>query len=161
MKNSLVDVFEKVEELEKNGFTHNSRVYEYDYYLRCDWKMLANLMRLNQANSTVFCLRWDCTKAEAFDMSAEDWTITRTHGQCVDRCAKRQHEHACAYKFSPLLNIDFFKIIPDTLHMHLRIGGALIHGMSGLYTTTKEERRDKKRCHSMDPYREVSLSHFR
>ena len=129
MKNSLVDVFEEVEELEKNGFTHNGRVYEFDYYLCCDWKMLANLMGLNQANSTFFCLWCDCTKAEIFDMSVEDWEISRTYDQCVERCTKRRHEDACGCKFSPLLNINFFRIIPDTLHMHLRIGGALIHGI--------------------------------
>ena len=142
LKESLVEVFEELESLEEEGFQLGDTHYDFEYYLCSDWKMLANLLGINQANSDYFCLWCDCYKPEQiFDMTVEDWKITRSYDQCRQRCTMRRKEDARGCKFCPLIKLDFSKVIPDTLHLHLRVGGAIIHGI--IEWAVNNDKRDE------------------
>ena len=53
----------------------------------------------------------------------------------------RRNEDARGCKFCPLIKLDFSKVIPDTLHLHLRVGGAIIHGI--IEWAVNNDKRDE------------------
>ena len=103
--------------------------------------MLANLLGINQANFDYFCLWCDCYKPEQnLDMTVEDWRITGRYDQCREGCTMRRKEDARGCKFCPLIKLDFTKVIPDTLHLHQRVGSAISHGVIELGREQWQER---------------------
>lgn len=59
--------------------------------------------------------------------TVDDWPITRTYENCVERASDGYVGDTKGVQYKPLININFKKVIPDTLHLLLRIRGKLLN----------------------------------
>lgn len=94
-----------------DGRTHNIR-----YWFTADLKFVWLILGMSYGNVTHGCPYCECSKSEKADFE-KSWTITRTLDE-LRKCGKAIRD--------PLLGIEPKDIVPDLLHMQLRLGGKLI-----------------------------------
>jgi len=61
------------------------------------------------------------------DFIVKDWKITRTYEQCCNRASPQFDGDKKGVINKPVMNVAFTKVIPDTLHLLLRIRGKLLN----------------------------------
>ena len=113
----------EMEVIQDNGIDVDGVTVAVEWHLCSDWKFLAEFLGLNAANAHFFCLWCLGTKADIanLDLPYGTWRIERTYESCCDRSGKRATDERCGSKHKPLFKVDFKKVIPDTLHLFLRI----------------------------------------
>ena len=57
-------IITEMDELAENGVNIDSQHIDIYWILCCDWKFLAEFLRLNAANSSYFCIWCFCDKAD-------------------------------------------------------------------------------------------------
>ncbi|KXJ06364.1 hypothetical protein AC249_AIPGENE12538 [Exaiptasia diaphana] len=124
----IKDVFKEMEEIRLKGISLDDKVtLKIDWLLCADWKFMAILLGINSPSSEYFCLWCKCCKKLIRDFSIADWKITRTYENCVERALETFTGNRKGVQAIPLINVNFEKVIPDTLHLLLRIRGKLLN----------------------------------
>jgi hypothetical protein len=129
----LIEEFEQLKTIKVND-----KVLQVVYYYACDWKMLANTLGLQSANSKYPCVWCKCSKDVFYDMEKE-WSITDTS------LGARSHEEQAAilnhpdnkkiikygYEKKPIFKdiIPISRYMIDMLHLFLRISDTLFNLM--------------------------------
>ncbi|XP_066279013.1 uncharacterized protein [Branchiostoma lanceolatum] len=123
-KVAAASVYREMEDIKENGLDFEGRNIRVQWYLTADWKFAAMLLGLNQASSKSFCLWCHCTKEEICDFNIECWDVERKKGDCDKYLNKRVHK---GHILPPLLDIDPEEVVPDPLHMEMRVRGKLFN----------------------------------
>ncbi|XP_078701561.1 uncharacterized protein LOC144927753 [Branchiostoma floridae x Branchiostoma belcheri] len=117
-------VYKEIEDVRKNGLVIDGKTVKVKWYLTADWKFLATLLGLNQASSKSFCLWCHCKKEEICDFDKPSWNIQRKPGDHNRFLGQREHK---GHVLPPLVDFNFDEIVPDVLHMGMRIRGKLFN----------------------------------
>ena len=104
------------------------------FYFAADWKMLAQSLGLQSANSKYPCIWCKCCKDQFYDIDKE-WSITDTSKGCRthEEHMKTIHLDSKDQKFGYIREPIFADIIPinryiiDMLHLYLRISDNLLN----------------------------------
>jgi len=126
LNESLADLRNEMSDLKE--ITVNNCTYNIEYFLGGDWKFLACVCGIGQANQDFACIWCKCPRKERY-YTNKKWSITDT--TLGARTIKEICEHAKTKKFnckrSPLFEfIPIDHVIIDTLHLFLRISDNLI-----------------------------------
>jgi hypothetical protein len=116
-------------ELKQNGFLEEGTNTQWSVklYFSSDWKFITTVMGFNSANANHFCMYCHCTKVEIGDYQ-KVWNISK------DISALTTY----AGQLRPPLFGDLFdlqNIIPDELHLFLRISDVLLNCIVDAYWT--------------------------
>ncbi|CAB3989654.1 Transposon Tf2-9 poly [Paramuricea clavata] len=142
LKKSLQPIMDSMQRLQENGYTATSgpltaQKLKVEWFLCADWKFLALLLGINPgkitttggyvANNKYFCLWCDYDKSVIQEISIQFWKCSRTIGECIERYTSAKNRNAKkGVADLPLLDfIDFDHMIPDTLHLFLRVTDVL------------------------------------
>ncbi|XP_053376941.1 uncharacterized protein LOC128547783 [Mercenaria mercenaria] len=107
--------------------------------LACDWKALTILKGINSANSQFFCLWCYCQKSQICDFSIPSWDIKRSS---KDQAHELRNGSRRGYIKSDLLPfIDYKNIVPDDLHLRIRISLKLFNQIVTWAIDQKNEER--------------------
>lgn len=71
-----------------------------------------------------WCLWCQCSKLQIADFSIQNWDISRSLSESASCLHKSQNK---GYKNLSLLHIEFCDIVPDTLHLRMRIANKLFN----------------------------------
>ncbi|XP_048575576.1 uncharacterized protein LOC125556804 isoform X1 [Nematostella vectensis] len=124
LKATLRGVFDEMKALGRTGILVNGLEYTIDWVMCADWKFMACILGINSPCALYFCIWCECSKRMIRDFSIPQWPITRTLNQCRARVGC---PNAKGVQCLPLVDIEFTKVIPDTLHLKLRIMGKLLN----------------------------------
>ncbi|EDO32150.1 predicted protein [Nematostella vectensis] len=124
LKATLRGVFDEMKALGRTGILVNGLEYTIDWVMCADWKFVACILGINSPCALYFCIWCECSKRMIRDFSIPQWPITRTLNQCRARVGC---PNAKGVQCLPLVDIEFTKVIPDTLHLKLRIMGKLLN----------------------------------
>lgn len=130
---SFLPIFNEINHLiEKGTLTVDDNEIKLDFFLGGDLKFLLMIMGLSNATANYACLwckihkdqRWDTTKTLNF--YNEDLNVVRTLDE-IPKCCGQEKSYGC--KHEPLININLTKVIPDELHLLLRITDRLLENI--------------------------------
>ena len=135
--NNLQEAVRDIEEEIKNttSITVNDLTFEIEYFLGGDWKFLAISAGLKAANSCYPCVWCKCPNTDRHDLS-KTWSIfdgakgARTIAE-IQELSKSAHKkgvetYGCIRQpLFPSIAVDH--IVPDILHLFLRISDVLIN----------------------------------
>ena len=135
--NNLQEAVRDIEEEIKNttSITVNDLTFEIEYFLGGDWKFLAISAGLKAANSCYPCVWCKCPNTDRHDLS-KTWSIfdgakgARTIAE-IQKLSKSAHKkgvetYGCLRQpLFPSIAVDH--IVPDILHLFLRISDVLIN----------------------------------
>jgi hypothetical protein len=135
----------QIEIQSKNKNIMNS--YRIEKFLGGDWKYLAIILGINAANSNYFCLychnrRHSVTKE---NYKIVEYRLTEKHGnnRTLAKAQEAVNNQAKEYGYlkMPIFDfIEFFKVIPDLMHLFNRISGKLCN----LFYRKLSERDSRK-----------------
>ena len=127
----LTDEIESIDEIEIRG-----RTVKIVFYYGGDWKMLANSLGIQAANSKYCCIWCKCSKDEYYDLDKE-WSITdpkkgaRTHEEQAAILNHPDYDKIVNYgcKNEPVFRdvIPISRYMIDMLHLFLRISDSLFN----------------------------------
>lgn len=130
----LRDIRDEITEISSNGISVLGKKFDVHFYLGGDWKFIAAVCGLDAANSTFSCIWCKCAKNQRHSLEMQ-WSIideeqgARTTQAIID-ASKLPKRSTSRYNVShePLFtSIPMHRVIPDNLHMFLRIGDVLIN----------------------------------
>ena len=130
----LRDIREEMTDISSQGITVSGIKFDVHFYLGSDWKFIASVCGLDAANATFSCIWCKCAKTERHSLDSV-WSIideekgARTTKSIVD-ASKLSKRSASRFNVShePLFKcIPMHQVIPDILHMFLRIADILIN----------------------------------
>ena len=107
--------------------------HEIKYFLGADWKFLALCVGIEAASAKYSCIWCTCPSDERHNIG-RSWSITdEARGartiQKIQELSKQKkrgiQKYSCARQLFPSIPIDH--VIPDVLHLYLRICNALIN----------------------------------
>jgi len=131
---SFSTLFESINNLISGGKIEvKGKEYDLEVFLGGDYKFLLMVMGLNAANASYSCLwckvhatdRWDTTKEQTF---YERDAMKRTL-EDLKACSKKSLKSNFGCSRPPLLEIDLDHIIPDELHLLLRVTDRLLKNL--------------------------------
>ena len=150
---SLEDIQDEIKQLK--SITVNDVVYTIEFFLGADWKFLALCVGIEAANAKYSCIWCTCPSESRHDTS-KTWSITNeTEGaqtikkiQDLAKLTKRgAQKYSCARQpLFPSICIDH--VIPDVLHLFLRICNALINLL--ILELRRLDGIDKCKLHTFD-----------
>ena len=112
--------------------TVNQYVFEIEYFLCSDLKFLAIICGIEAAMSNYSCVWCKCPSSQCYDMSKE-WFFSDTENGArtnddIISCHKKPKSQKFGCIHPPLFqNIAIDHIIPDILHLYLRITDVLFN----------------------------------
>ena len=124
LKTSLSPLFDEVNELIRKGtMSVDGQDVELEFFLGGDLKFLLMIMGINSATADYACLwckihkdnRWDTSKPFSHYNDVPQW---RTLEEIKQMCHSKDN-FGCIHK--PLIDIPLTNVIPDELHLLLRI----------------------------------------
>ena len=130
LKMSLSDIIKEVEQLK--SLTINGITFQVTFYFCSDLKFLAIACGIESATATYSCIWCKCPSSERHDMSKQ-WSISDTQkGARTIEEIIGNHTQSKGKRFGcihpPLFQtIPITRIIPDTLHLFLRITDVLFN----------------------------------
>ena len=131
LETALRDVIAEVCELQT--LTVNHYVFEIEYFLCSDLKFLAIICGIEAAMSNYSCVWCKCPSSQRYDMSKE-WSFSdtengaRTNDDIISCCGKKPKSQKFGCIHPPLFqNIAIDHVIPDILHLYLRITDVLFN----------------------------------
>lgn len=128
LKTSLSTLFDEI-----NGIidllTIDGKKIKLNFFLGGDMKFLLMIMGMNAASSYYACLwckihkddRWDVSKASDFYQSE---AMKRTLKDLQELCHSKEDNYGCINE--PLLKIELSHVVPDELHLLLRVTDVLL-----------------------------------
>lgn len=127
----LIDEFRHIEHI-----TLNEKRINLVFYYAADWKMLAQSLGLQSANSKYPCIWCKCCKDEFYDIEKE-WSITNVNKGCrtYEEHIRTINQNSKELKFGYFREPIFKDIIPisryiiDMLHLYLRISDNLLNSL--------------------------------
>ena len=133
LSEALEDIIDEVNNLQ--SVIVNGVSYDLQYFFGADMKFLAICMGIEAANSNFSCIWCKCPTSDRYDIS-KSWSVTntnegaRTIGEiqklAVLKKNKTNKKYGCIRQ--PLFtSIPVYKVIPDVLHLFLRITDVLIN----------------------------------
>ena len=128
LKLSLADLIQEVKSL--SSITVDNESFPIEYFLCSDLKFLAIVCGIESANSTYPCVWCTCPSSERHDMT-QNWSFSDTCAWTVETitaCSckiKKSERLGC--KHPPLFTIPIDHVIPDNLHLYLRITDVLFN----------------------------------
>lgn len=131
LKNSLSDLIKEVTELK--SITVNELTFEIEYFFCSDMKFLAIVYGIEAATAIYSCVWCKCPSSDRYDMTKK-WSFSnkekgaRTNDDIVAcHLKKSRHEkYGCIHP--PMFHsIDIDHVIPDILHLYLRITDVLFN----------------------------------
>ena len=129
MKESLSTFFEEINALKEKGtLLVDDKEIKLNFFLG-DLKFLLLIMGMNAACSNYACLwckihkqnRWDTSKPSDFYQGEE---LIRTLKDLKELCNLKKDNFGCVNE--PLLNIELTNVVPDELHLLLRVTDVLL-----------------------------------
>ena len=122
---SLKDIIEEMQDLKEISVDNQN--YNFEYFLRGDWKFLACVCGLGAANADYACIWCKCARLDRCDIN-KHWSILEPeHGaQTLSEIVKfaRSKKFNCIsqplFMFIPITHV-----VIDTLHLFLRISDNL------------------------------------
>ena len=134
-------LFKDINDVIKEGKIELSdgKFVDVDLYLCADMKFLLLILGRTGATSTFSCIWCYIHKADRYDMSHDDDFYNEEKQRTLQ--ADREHVLTESYgcRYLPLLNIEVNRVIPDELHLFLRITDNLLDNIK-----TYAQDRDKK-----------------
>ena len=134
MSSSLKDFFQEVNLLiERGTILIDGQEVKLEFFLGGDFKFLAMIMGLNSATanySSLWCKihkqnRWDTSKScYFFHEDGQKRTLEKIKNLCQEKC----DNFGCIHP-PPLKNIDLDHVVPDELHLLLRITDRLLENI--------------------------------
>ena len=131
LKKALRDLIQEFEDL--TSVTVNGERIEIDKYLGGDLKYLNQIMGIAGFGSSYSCLWCHCSSSERFDMkrswSMSDPKLGARTVEGIIRCAHKGAKDPTKYNCisEPLFpSVPVHKVVPDKLHLCLRIGDQLV-----------------------------------
>ncbi|XP_071810826.1 uncharacterized protein [Apostichopus japonicus] len=131
LKSAIHDLIQEFDTL--SCVTINGKEIKIDKYLGGDLKYLNQILGIAGFASNFSCLWCHCRRDDRFDMS-KSWSMTDTKEgartiegiiQCSHKRANDQMKYNCIEE--PVFqSVPIHKVIPDTLHLCLRIGDQLV-----------------------------------
>lgn len=130
LKTSLSTIFNEINDLiEKGSLSIDGYDIKLNFFLGGDLKFLLMIMGMNAACSHYACLwckvhkenRWDTSKSYDYYYSDE---MKRTLQDLEDLCKLKDGNYGCINE--PLLKIELTNVVPDELHLLLRITDVLL-----------------------------------
>lgn len=128
LKVCLRELIEELSVIE--SVTIGEKTYAVKKCFVADWKCLALLMGLNSASSTYPCIWCKCPQSKFYNNYIE-WSISDPNkgARTVEEAqsVRPKTDLNYGYKAEPILNcFNFWDIVPDMLHLFLRITDTLI-----------------------------------
>ena len=124
----ICDEIKHTKDVEVEGVKFN-----IEYYLCADWKFLAICVGIDAANATYACIWCKCPSSDRHDIS-KTWSLTDPGKGArsieeIQNCAKKRKNAKDKYNCSrqPIFPIPLDHIVPDILHLFLRITDVLIN----------------------------------
>lgn len=133
LASSLKDFFQEVNSLiEQGAILIDGQKVKLEFFLGGDFKFLAMIMGINSATANFACLwckvhkqnRWDTSKSCYFFHEDDQ---KRTLEEIKNLCQKKGDNFGCIHP--PLINIDLDHVVPDELHLLLRITDRLLENI--------------------------------
>lgn len=130
----LKDIRDEINEISSNGISALGKKFDVHFYLGGDWKFIAAVCGLDAANSTFSCIWCNYAKNQRHCLETQ-WSIVdedkgaRTTQSIIDASKLPKRSTSC-YNVShePLFtSIPIHRVIPDNLHLFLRIADVLIN----------------------------------
>ncbi|XP_070200636.1 uncharacterized protein [Littorina saxatilis] len=119
-------IIREMKEAATHGYQVKGKTVKVAWLLCSDWKAMALLKGLNAANSSHFCLWCHCHKHDIANFT-KDCDVQRT-SQRQEECLQPNAAESLGYKESDLLPfIPYHRMIPDELHLRMRITNKLIN----------------------------------
>lgn len=134
IRHSFSSLFEEINNLISEGKIRvNEQDFDLEIFLGGDYKFLLMVMGLNAANSVYACLwckiaacdRWDTSKPKSF-YESKDMKRTLEDLQTLSSKPKTSN-YGCVHP--PLIKIELDHIIPDELHLLLRVTDKLLKNL--------------------------------
>ncbi|XP_065907727.1 uncharacterized protein [Dysidea avara] len=123
MKGSL----DKINSLLKDPhITINDEIYDVELFLCSDYKMILLLMGLKKASSQYACVWCKVDQKDRWDTGIEDTEYLVTNRRTLESLYEDYREKQYSCKHLPLVHIETDHIIPDELHLLLRITDILL-----------------------------------
>ena len=130
----LEDIRDEINQISSNGISVSGKKFDVHFYLGGDWKFIAAVCGLDAANSTFSCIWCKCAKNQRHSLENQWSIVDEEHGARTTRsiidASKLPKKSTNRYNVShePLFtSIPMHRVIPDNLHMFLRIGDVLIN----------------------------------
>ena len=142
IRESVAELREEMRNL--NEITVNQKTFNIEYFLGGDWKFLATVCGIGQANQDYACIWCLCPKSLRHDIS-KSWSLTNTADGARTIDLIKQHARAKKYNCRNVPLFDFIPldhVIIDTLHLFLRISDILIELL--IRQLRKEDALEKK-----------------
>ncbi|XP_031554509.1 uncharacterized protein LOC116291481 [Actinia tenebrosa] len=119
---------------------------------------MAMLLGINSPCSNYFCIWCECFKALLKDMSIEDWPIKRS----IERCSELANSDGEKFdvKHEPLVPIEFTDVVPDTLHLMLRIRGKLLNQVACWAIEQKKKDQMETAMREIGKFARVKLEFY-
>ncbi|XP_070184467.1 uncharacterized protein [Littorina saxatilis] len=108
------------------GFQIQQKTVMVKWTFCSDWKAMAMVRGINQANSDYFCLWCHCTKADISNLDIEEWKVERNEKE--QNASLEGRSPPRGYKHTDLLHwVPYQDMIPDELHLRMRISNKLVN----------------------------------
>ncbi|KAJ8049453.1 Proline-rich transmembrane protein 1 [Holothuria leucospilota] len=127
LKEGLKDIIEEVNNLKE--ITVDDNIFQVEFYLGGDLKFLNLVMGIDGFSAKNSCLWCKCPAKERFN-TEKQWSMsdTRFGARSLEEIIKFSKQKSNKFNCShvPLFNIPTTHVVPDTLHLFLRIADQLI-----------------------------------
>ena len=152
LKEAIEDICDEIKhtkDVEVEGVKFN-----IEYYLCADWKFLTICVGIDAANATYACIWCKCPSSDRHDIS-KTWSLTDPGKGArsieeIQNCAKKRKNTKDKYNCSrqPIFPIPLDHIVPDILHLFLRITDVLINLL--ILELRRLDSTEKVSSHSKD-----------